>query len=78
MLLKSINICKNLVALARLNDNPGNTRFKAINLIKASYTQPLPDEYMVHYEAHVAQLYKTLVIFLDDQDIQQSILGNYY
>ncbi|KAE9539721.1 hypothetical protein AGLY_004973 [Aphis glycines] len=62
------------VALARLNDNPGNTRFKAINLIKATYTQPLPNDYMVHYEAHVAQLYKTLVIFLDDQDIQQSIL----
>jgi len=61
-----------------LNDNPGNTRFKAINLIKATYTQPLPNDYMMHYEAHVAQLYKTLVIFLDDQDIQQSILGNNY
>ncbi|CAI6366577.1 unnamed protein product [Macrosiphum euphorbiae] len=63
------------VALARLNnDNPGNTRFKAINLIKATYTQPLPKNYLVRYEARVAQLYKTVIIFLDDQDIQQSIL----
>lgn len=31
---------------------------------------------MLHYEAHVTQLYKTLVIFLDDEDIQQLILSN--
>lgn len=31
---------------------------------------------MVHYEAHVTHMYKTIIIFLDDEDIQQSILGN--
>lgn len=65
-----------LVALARLNDNPGITRSKAISLIKVIYTQPLPNDYMIHYEAHVIQLYKTIIIFLDDDDIQQLILGN--
>lgn len=33
---------------------------------------------MVHYEAHITQLYKTIAIFLDDEDIQQLILGNTY
>lgn len=31
---------------------------------------------MVHYETHITQLYKTIVIFLDDEDIQQLIFGN--
>ncbi|VVC44258.1 Armadillo-type fold,Armadillo-like helical [Cinara cedri] len=62
------------VALARLNDNPGSTRFKAINLIKVTYTEPLPNDYMVHYEAHITQLYKTIVIFLDDEDLQKLVL----
>lgn len=59
-----------------MNDNPGNTRFKAINLLKVIYTKPLPNDYMVDYEGHVTQLYKTVVIFLDDEDIQQLVLGN--
>ncbi|XP_050431028.1 dynein axonemal assembly factor 5 [Adelges cooleyi] len=62
------------VALARLNDNPGITRFKAIMLLKAVYTKPLPTDYLLHYEGHVTQLYKTMVIFLDDENIQQPIL----
>lgn len=64
------------MALARLNDNPGNTRFKAIKLLKITFIKPLPDDYMVHYESHITHLYKTIIIFLDDEDIQQSILGN--
>lgn len=67
-----------LVALARLNDNPGKTRSKAIHLLKATYAKPLPNDYTVHYEAHVDQLYKTVVIFLDDEDIQQPVFGNYW
>jgi len=72
----TLNVIMYLVALARLNDNPGNTRLKAINLLKVTYTKPLPKDYMVHYEAHVTLLYKTVVIFLDDEDIQQLVLGD--
>lgn len=71
-----MNNVKYLVTLDRLNDNPGNTRFKAIQLLKVTYKNPLPPDYLVHYEAHITQLYKTIVIFLDDEDIQQLILGN--
>ncbi|CAI6364652.1 unnamed protein product [Macrosiphum euphorbiae] len=38
------------------------------------YNQPLPKYYLARYEDRVAHLYKTLIKFLDDQDIQQSIL----
>ncbi|XP_050523556.1 dynein axonemal assembly factor 5 isoform X2 [Daktulosphaira vitifoliae] len=61
------------VTLTRLNDNPGITRFKAISLLKAIYTNPLPPDYILHYGGHIEQLYKTMIIFLDDEDVQQSI-----
>lgn len=78
ILLKQLNKpLEYLVALARLNDNPGSTRFKAIDLLKVAYAKPLPTDYIMHYEAHITQLYKTLIIFLDDEDIQQLVLGNH-